>query len=61
MLRGILRKEPSGWNASGLKVDHYRDSQNTGGRVWLWNEKRASITFYNEAVDVHAELGRNVR
>ena len=60
MLRSILHKESSGWNVTRLEVDHYGCSQNTGGRVWLWNEKLASITFYNEAVDVRAKLGRNV-
>ena len=60
MLRSILHKESSGWSATGLEVDHYGGSQNTGGRVWLWNEKLASITFYNEAVDARAKLGRNV-
>src|ERR1700756_2014415 len=60
MLRSILHKESSGWNGPGLEVDHYGSSQKIGCRVWLWNEKLAFITFYNEAFDARAKLSRNV-
>jgi len=60
MLRSILHKEAYGWSATRLEIDHYGYSQNTGRRVWLWNEKLASITFYNETGDARADLGRNV-
>jgi hypothetical protein len=48
MLRSILHKEASGRSATRLEIDHCGCSQNTGGRVWLRDEKRSiSITFYD--------------
>src|ERR1700756_893434 len=60
MLRDILHKESGGGNATRLEIDRYGCIQILGGLVRLLEEKRTSVTFYNEAVVTQAELCRNV-